>query len=74
MSNTEHKTCNLIPAYATSTGVQIACSMCTRSVFYTDDEVKQLTPWTIEEVKFRLHHKHWIWDRDCDIKGCHYCG
>ena len=70
----QHKTCNLIPAYATTSGVQFKCK-CGRSLFYSNEEILSFTPYKLEEVRYHLFHQDWEWDNlcgACAIGECEY--
>ena len=69
----EHKTCNLIPVYATASGTQFKCKYkCGRSLLYINKEILSFTPYKLEEVRYHLFHQDWEWNKPCDYAGCEY--
>jgi len=74
MNELKHPLCNLIPNYATAKVVEFFCK-CGRSVLYTNNEITELTPYTLEEVRYHLFHQDWEWNSPCGacaIGECEY--
>ena len=69
----QHKTCNLKPRFGSTDGVRFMCNECGRDIFYTQEEIKELTPYTLKEVSYYLFHKYWEWEDECINKECEHC-